>query len=130
MMNYAPSQNRYDKMVYRRCGSSGLQLPVVSLGLWHNFGHVDDLKTGQQMLHTAFDNGITHFDLANNYGPPPGSAEENFGKILKQSLSSYRDELIPSITTSGSVPEKEVIPLIKTDGLPPGLGAEITFKPD
>jgi len=96
MEKYKAADSRYKNMSYRRCGNSGLLLPLISLGLWHNFGHVDDLKTGQQMLHTAFDNGITHFDLANNYGPPPGSAEENFGKILKQSLSSYRDELIIS----------------------------------
>ena len=96
MEKYKAADGRYKNMSYRRCGNSGLLLPLISLGLWHNFGHVDDLKTGQQMLHTAFDNGITHFDLANNYGPPPGAAEENFGKILKQSLSSYRDELIIS----------------------------------
>ena len=96
MEKYKAAASRYKNMSYRRCGQSGLLLPLISLGLWHNFGHVDDLKIGQQMLHTAFDNGITHFDLANNYGPPPGAAEENFGKILKQSLSSYRDELIIS----------------------------------
>jgi len=96
MEKYKAADSRYKNMSYRRCGNSGLLLPLISLGLWHNFGHVDELKTGQQMLHTAFDNGITHFDLANNYGPPPGSAEENFGKILKQSLSPYRDELIIS----------------------------------
>ena len=83
-------------MAYRRCGKSGLLLPELSLGLWHNFGHLDDFKTAKDILETAFDNGITHFDLANNYGPPPGSAEENFGKILKQSFSGYRDELIIS----------------------------------
>ncbi|WP_409628130.1 L-glyceraldehyde 3-phosphate reductase [Gilvirhabdus luticola] len=83
-------------MSYRRCGNSGLLLPEISLGLWHNFGHVDEFENGKQMLQTAFDNGITHFDLANNYGPPPGSAEENFGKILKQSFLPYRDELIIS----------------------------------
>lgn len=83
-------------MTYRRCGKSGLLLPELSLGLWHNFGHVDDFNTAKDILETAFDNGITHFDLANNYGPPPGSAEENFGKILKQSFSNYRDELIIS----------------------------------
>ncbi len=96
MEKYKAADSRYKNMSYRRCGNSGLLLPLISLGLWHNFGHVDELRTGQQMLQTAFDNGITHFDLANNYGPPPGSAEENFGKILKQSLSSYRDELIIS----------------------------------
>ncbi|WP_394345109.1 L-glyceraldehyde 3-phosphate reductase [Formosa sediminum] len=83
-------------MIYRRCGKSGLVLPLLSLGLWHNFGDVDTLDNGKQMLHTAFDNGITHFDLANNYGPPPGSAESNFGKILKSSFLPYRDELIIS----------------------------------
>ena len=96
MKKYKAAESRYKNMSYRRCGKSGLLLPLISLGLWHNFGHVDDLKTGQQMLHTAFDHGITHFDLANNYGPPPGSAEENFGKIMKQSLATYRDELIIS----------------------------------
>lgn len=95
-MNYQASENRYDSMGYRRCGNSGLLLPEISLGLWHNFGHVDHFETGKGILETAFDNGITHFDLANNYGPPPGSAEENFGKILKQSFSNYRDELIIS----------------------------------
>jgi len=96
MKDYIPSENRYDTMAYRRCGRSGLKLPEISLGLWHNFGHVDTFETGKQILQTAFDKGITHFDLANNYGPPPGSAEENFGKILKQSFASYRDELIIS----------------------------------
>jgi L-glyceraldehyde 3-phosphate reductase len=83
-------------MEYRRCGRSGLLLPAVSLGLWHNFGHVDVLENCRQILHLAFDSGITHFDLANNYGPPPGSAEENFGRILKQDFKGYRDELIIS----------------------------------
>jgi L-glyceraldehyde 3-phosphate reductase len=83
-------------MQYRRCGKSGIKLPAVSLGLWHNFGHVDEYKVFRKTLHTAFDNGITHFDLANNYGPPPGSAEENFGKLLKQDFAEYRDELIIS----------------------------------
>ncbi len=83
-------------MVYRRCGKSGLQLPVVSLGLWHNFGGVDPLENGRAMLRTAFDLGISHFDLANNYGPPYGSAEENFGKLMKQDFLPYRDELIIS----------------------------------
>lgn len=95
-MTYKPSSSRYDTMAYRRCGNSGLLLPEISLGLWHNFGHVDDFETGKEVLETAFDHGITHFDLANNYGPPPGSAEENFGKVLKQSFSSHRDELIIS----------------------------------
>jgi L-glyceraldehyde 3-phosphate reductase len=83
-------------MEYRRCGRSGLLLPAVSLGLWHNFGHVDELKNMRKMLRYSFDNGITHFDLANNYGPPPGSAEENFGYILKKDFKSHRDELIIS----------------------------------
>jgi L-glyceraldehyde 3-phosphate reductase len=83
-------------MSYRRCGKSGLRLPAVSLGLWHNFGHVDVLENSRRILHTAFDSGITHFDLANNYGPPPGSAEENFGKILRDDFRGYRDEMIVS----------------------------------
>jgi L-glyceraldehyde 3-phosphate reductase len=83
-------------MEYRRCGRSGLLLPAVSLGLWHNFGHVDALENCRNILHLAFDSGITHFDLANNYGPPPGSAEENFGRILKQDFQGYRDQLIIS----------------------------------
>ena len=90
------NKNRYDKMIYRRCGNSGIHLPAVSLGLWHNFGSVDDFKTAQNMIFKSFDLGITHFDLANNYGPKPGSAETNFGKILKKDLSSYRDEMIIS----------------------------------
>ena len=96
METYKPEPNRYDLIPYRRCGNSGLLLPLISIGLWHNFGHVDNFDSGKQMLHTAFDNGITHFDLANNYGPPPGSAEENFGKIMKDSFTPYRDELIIS----------------------------------
>ncbi|MHC2991375.1 L-glyceraldehyde 3-phosphate reductase [Pontibacter sp. HJ8] len=95
-MAYKPDSERYSKMVYRRCGKSGLQLPALSLGLWHNFGHVDTLENARDMLHFAFDAGITHFDLANNYGPPPGSAEENFGKILQEDFRGYRDELIIS----------------------------------
>ena len=83
-MSYTPLATRYDSMEYRRCGRSGLVLPAVSLGLWHNFGHVDVLENSRKILHLAFDSGITHFDLANNYGPPPGSAEENFGRILAQ----------------------------------------------
>ena len=83
-------------MTYRRCGRSGLQLPALSLGLWHNFGGVDTFENYRAILHTAFDQGVTHFDLANNYGPPPGSAEENFGTILKKDFLSYRDELIIS----------------------------------
>lgn len=83
-------------MQYRRCGNSGLKLPVISLGLWHNFGHVDQLSNSTDIIKLAFDAGITHFDLANNYGPPPGSAEENFGKILHTDFASYRDEMIIS----------------------------------
>ena len=83
-------------MIYNHCGRSGLKLPAISLGLWHNFGSVDDFETGRSMIRTAFDAGITHFDLANNYGPPPGSAEENFGVILKNDFSAHRDELIIS----------------------------------
>lgn len=95
-MTYLPKENRYDSMTYNRCGKWGLKLPAVSLGLWHNFGGIDLLENGRAMLHRAFDLGITHFDLANNYGPPPGSAEENFGRILKQDFSAYRDELVIS----------------------------------
>ncbi|HEV9035041.1 MAG TPA: L-glyceraldehyde 3-phosphate reductase [Puia sp.] len=95
-MSYTPLDNRYDAMEYRRCGRSGLLLPAVSLGLWHNFGYVDTLENCREILHLAFDSGITHFDLANNYGPPPGSAEENFGRILKRDFHHYRDQLIIS----------------------------------
>ncbi|MUP39103.1 L-glyceraldehyde 3-phosphate reductase [Labilibaculum euxinus] len=93
---YKASENRYDDMPYRRCGQSGLLLPAISLGLWHNFGHVDVYNEFRKIIFHAFDRGITHFDLANNYGPPPGSAEENFGKILKEDLKLYRDEMIIS----------------------------------
>jgi L-glyceraldehyde 3-phosphate reductase len=95
-MTYLPSPERYNKMQYRRCGKSGIKLPAISLGLWHNFGHVDVMENFRQILHLAFDSGVTHFDLANNYGPPPGSAETNFGKILKEDFSGYRDEMIIS----------------------------------
>ena len=96
-MEYNPITKRYDDMIYNRCGKSGLLLPAVSLGLWQNFGSVDDFKNARQMIHRAFDRGITHFDLANNYGPLPGSAEENFGKILKKDFTgNLRDELIIS----------------------------------
>lgn len=95
-MAYEPAPNRYDEMKYRRCGKSGLLLPAISLGLWHNFGHVDEYENGRKMVQYAFDRGITHFDLANNYGPPPGSAEENFGKMLKQDLMPFRDEMVIS----------------------------------
>jgi L-glyceraldehyde 3-phosphate reductase len=94
---YTPSQNRYDNMIYNRCGKSGLLLPALSLGLWHNFGGVDVFQDGRNIIRHAFDKGITHFDLANNYGPPPGSAEENFGRILKKDFPGHlRDELIIS----------------------------------
>ena len=95
-MQYLPNEHRYQTMEYRRCGNSGLKLPAISLGLWHNFGHIDKLDNARHILHTAFDNGITHFDLANNYGPPAGSAEENFGKIYKDDFIPYRDELVIS----------------------------------
>ncbi|MBT4414173.1 MAG: L-glyceraldehyde 3-phosphate reductase [Polaribacter sp.] len=93
---YIADENRYKKMKYRRTGNSGLLLPELSFGLWHNFGDNDKLNTARNLLKCAFDNGITHFDLANNYGPPPGSAEINFGKILKKDFKNYRDELIIS----------------------------------
>jgi len=93
---YIPEQNRYDKMKYDYCGKSGLKLPKISLGLWHNFGGIDNFENSRNMVKRAFDLGITHFDLANNYGPPPGSAEETFGQILKKDLAIYRDELIIS----------------------------------
>jgi L-glyceraldehyde 3-phosphate reductase len=95
-MSYTPDPKRHDAMEYRRCGRSGLLLPAVSLGLWHNFGHVDVLENCRKILHLAFDSGITHFDLANNYGPPPGSAEENFGRILKQDFHGFRDQMVIS----------------------------------
>ena len=93
-MKYTANNKRYDKMIYNRCGNSGLLLPAISLGLWHNFGGIDVYENGREMVCRAFDLGITHFDLANNYGPPYGSAEETFGKILKADLHSYRDEMI------------------------------------
>ena len=93
---YQADEKRYEEMKYNRCGASGLLLPAVSLGLWHNFGSNGNFDNMQDMCHTAFDHGITHFDLANNYGPVPGSAEENFGRILKKDLGVYRDELVIS----------------------------------
>ena len=94
---YTPSSKRYERIPYNRCGRSGVLLPAISLGLWHNFGHVDDLKTARKIIRTAFDSGVTHFDLANNYGPPPGSAESNFGEIMKSDFTGHlRDELIIS----------------------------------
>lgn len=95
-MTYAPDATRYTKMSYRRCGASGLKLPAVSLGLWHNFGSIDVYENARAMARTAFDAGITHFDLANNYGPEPGSAEITFGRILQQDLHQHRDELVIS----------------------------------
>ncbi len=93
---YKANEKRYDTMTYNRCGASGIKLPAVALGLWHNFGDTAQYSNMKEMCFTAFDNGITHFDLANNYGPEPGSAEKNFGRILREELSSYRDELIIS----------------------------------
>ncbi|HEU4470257.1 MAG TPA: aldo/keto reductase [Flavisolibacter sp.] len=95
-MSYSPDTSRYDSMIYNRCGKSGLKLPALSLGLWHNFGLSDDYENCRRIVHTAFDNGITHFDLANNYGPPAGGAETVFGRILKQDLLAHRDEIIVS----------------------------------
>ena len=95
-MAYVATSNRYNGMKYNKCGESGLKLPAVSLGLWHNFGTNDSYNNMKNMCFTAFDNGITHFDIANNYGPLPGSAEENFGKILREEMSAYRDQMIIS----------------------------------
>ncbi len=95
-MAYVAAEDRYASMKYNRCGRSGLLLPAISLGLWHNFGGVDKMTNIRDMIHTAFDLGITHFDIANNYGPPPGSAEENFGRVLAADLRAYRDEIIIS----------------------------------
>lgn len=95
-IDYRPAEDRYDHMTYRRSGKSGILLPAISMGLWHNFGHIDHIENGRNILKKAFDLGITHFDLANNYGPPFGSAEENFGTILKRDFLPYRDELFIS----------------------------------
>lgn len=95
-MHYTPDDTRYDSMTYNRCGVSGLKLPALSLGLWHNFGRADSFEVSAAIARKAFDLGITHFDLANNYGPPPGGAEETFGRILKDDFASHRDELIIS----------------------------------
>jgi L-glyceraldehyde 3-phosphate reductase len=94
--NYVAAQDRYDVASYRRCGASGLMLPAISLGLWQNFGGLDAFETGRAILRRAFDRGVTHFDLANNYGPPPGAAEENFGRVLATDLRAHRDEIIVS----------------------------------
>ncbi len=96
MKKYSPSDKRYNGMNYHRCGRSGLQLPAISLGLWHNFGGIDSFETGRSIVRKAFDLGITHFDCANNYGPPPGSAEMNFGRILKMDFAHHRDEMLIS----------------------------------
>lgn len=96
MSTYTASENRYESMKYRRCGKSGILLPMISLGLWHNFGDENNFENAQSILRAAFDNGITHFDLANNYGPPYGSAESNFGKIFREDFKQYRDELFIS----------------------------------
>jgi L-glyceraldehyde 3-phosphate reductase len=101
-MTYVPGENRYDSMKYEKCGNSGLKLPAISFGLWHNFGNVDNFENSRELIRCAFDLGITHFDLANNYGPPAGSAEENFGRILKTDLAGYRDEIVVS-TKAGYV---------------------------
>ncbi len=101
-MDYTPAADRYESMAYRRCGRSGLQLPPISLGLWHNFGGVDPFENGRAIVRRAFDRGVTHFDLANNYGPPPGSAEEAMGRLLDLDLRPYRDELV--ISTQGRLP--------------------------
>ena len=95
-MNYLANEKRYENATYNKCGESGLKLPAVSLGLWHNFGDTGCFETMKQMCFTAFDNGITHFDIANNYGPEPGSAERNFGRILNEHMKQYRDEMIVS----------------------------------
>ena len=95
-MQYTPAASRYDSMTYARCGRSGLMLPPIALGLWHNFGDVDVFDNCRGMLRRAFDLGITHFDLANNYGPPPGSAEQNFGRLLREDFAAHRAELVIS----------------------------------
>ena len=95
-MSYTAKKQRYDTMEYRRCGESGLKLPAMSVGLWHNFGYESNYENAKNIILTSFDAGITHFDLANNYGPPAGSAEEMFGKILHTELAAYRDELVIS----------------------------------
>ena len=96
MLPYSATETRYDTMIYNRTGRSGLKLPAVSLGLWYNFGGIDMFENGRSMMRRAFDLGVTHFDLANNYGPPPGSAEENFGRIMRENFMPYRDEMVIS----------------------------------
>ena len=110
---YNASEKRYENMIYNRCGNSGLKLPAVSLGLWHNFGDTGSYETMKQICCTAFDNGVTHFDLANNYGPEPGSAEKNFGRILKEDLEQYRDELIISTKAGYDMWPEQVLENIK-----------------
>lgn len=95
-MSYTANSKRYDNMIYKRCGRSGLLLPAISLGLWHNFGAIDNYENARNIMRLAFDSGISHFDLANNYGPPPGSAEENFGRFMNSDFKPYRDEMIIS----------------------------------
>ena len=99
---YKAADNRYEGMAYHKCGASGLKLPAVSLGFWHNFGDQGNFANMQKMCYTAFDNGITHFDLANNYGPSAGSAEKNFGRILREDFSAYRDEMITATAAAAS----------------------------
>ena len=101
-MTYTPSPARYERMTYRACGRSGLKLPLLSLGLWHNFGDTTPVSRQRELLRTAFDLGITHFDLANNYGPPYGSAETNFGRLMREDFRPFRDELIIS-TKAGAL---------------------------
>ena len=108
-MPWTPSDNRYETMQYRRCGHSGLLLPALSLGLWHSFGETTPHETKRALCRTAFDHGITHFDLANNYGPPPGSAEEAFGEILKTDFRGLRDELVISSTTTVIEDEMQMV---------------------
>ena len=112
-MAYQAAENRYETMKYNRCGRSGLMLPAISLGLWHNFGGIDAFENCRALARKAFDLGVTHFDLANNYGPTPGSAEETFGRILREDLATYRDELILSTKavsyTHLTLPTKRIV---------------------
>ena len=131
-MTYTPAADRYSKMVYRRCGKSGLKLPAISLGLWHNFGHDTPHQVKRDICRTAFDLGITHFDLANNYGPPPGSAEATFAQILHTDLAAHRDELIITSKAghdmwSGPYGQAGSLELFgPSRGLPPVIGARLT----